>query len=427
MAQSLAAAEANAVDKALPSRTADSATAGSADREAAMGALRGVTLAPGGFSLAAVNIIIHSLTGSKDRQLLSDADGVFRLDNLQPGTYQIVASKEGFTTPAPTTVEVARAKTMNTSVQLSQAFGSLRGVTLAPGGFSLAEAKVVIHSVTGGSTDRQLVSDADGIFKLDDLQPGSYQITASKEKLTSPSATTVEIAENKTVNANVLLASANTPVDPPAGAPPAGQPATASAPPAVDLQTPFAYADYTWLNGNPRNKDVAIDTPFFTPEIRFDTHFMTDFNQPIDHTIVGATESFRSGEIQVEQASVGGDFHWQNVRGRILLMYGLFSTTTPRNDASSQTASSAGPGGVGQWDLQNAYKYISEAYGGYHFNVQHGLNIDAGIFVSYIGLFSYYNFDNWTYQPSYVSSNTPWFFNGVRIQWFPTNKLKFEP
>jgi hypothetical protein len=47
--------------------------------------------------------------------------------------------------------------------------------------------------------------------------------------------------------------------------------------------------------------------------------------------------------------------------------------------------------------------------------------------VSYIGLFSYYNFDNWVYQPSYVSSNTPWFFNGMRIQWFPTNKLKIEP
>ena len=59
--------------------------------------------------------------------------------------------------------------------------------------------------------------------------------------------------------------------------------------------------------------------------------------------------------------------------------------------------------------------------------MNHGLNVDAGIFVSYIGLFSYYNFDNWTYQPSYVSSNTPWFFNGLRIQWFPTNKLKIEP
>jgi hypothetical protein len=145
---------------------------------------------------------------------------------------------------------------------------------------------------------------------------------------------------------------------------------------------------------------------------------MEDFNQPIDHTIVGATESFRSGEVQIEQISFGGDFHWQNVRGRVLTMFGLFSTTTPRNDASFA---------VGQWNLRDAYKYVSEAWGGYHFNVNHGLNVDAGIFVSYIGLFSYYNFDNWTYQPSYVSSNTPWFFNGVRVQWFPTNKLKIEP
>ena len=59
--------------------------------------------------------------------------------------------------------------------------------------------------------------------------------------------------------------------------------------------------------------------------------------------------------------------------------------------------------------------------------MNHGLNVDAGIFLSYIGLFSYYNFDNWTYQPSFVSSNTPWFFNGMRVQWFPTQKLKIEP
>jgi hypothetical protein len=83
--------------------------------------------------------------------------------------------------------------------------------------------------------------------------------------------------------------------------------------------------------------------------------------------------------------------------------------------------------GHGQWDLVSAYRYLSEAYGGYHFNVLHGVNVDAGIFLSYIGLFSYYNFDNWAYQPSYVSSNTPWFFEGVRVQIFPTAHLKIEP
>jgi Putative beta-barrel porin-2, OmpL-like. bbp2 len=192
----------------------------------------------------------------------------------------------------------------------------------------------------------------------------------------------------------------------------------AAKPEKTEPTVPFAYADWTWLNGNARNKDAVWDSKFFTPEIRFDSNFVSSFNHPKDDTIGGSTEIFRSNEIQLDQISFGGDFHWQNVRGRVLTMGGMFAVTTPRNDGSV---------GRGQWDLRGAYKYFSEAYGGYHFDVNHGLNIDAGIFVSYIGLFSYYNFDNWAYQPSYVSSNTPWFFDGLRIQWFPTDKLKIEP
>jgi hypothetical protein len=195
-------------------------------------------------------------------------------------------------------------------------------------------------------------------------------------------------------------------------------PAPAAKPKKPEPSQPFAYADWTWLNGTPRNKDTVWDSKFFTPEIRFDTSFVQSFNHPKDDSLGGSTEIFRSSEVQVEQISFGGDFHWQNVRGRVLTLGGMFGVTTPRNDASV---------GRGQWDLRGAYKYFGEAYGGYHFNVNHGLNVDAGIFVSYIGLFSYYNFDNWAYQPSYVSSNTPWFFNGLRIQWFPTDKLKIEP
>jgi Putative beta-barrel porin-2, OmpL-like. bbp2 len=181
---------------------------------------------------------------------------------------------------------------------------------------------------------------------------------------------------------------------------------------------PFAFADFTWLNGNARTKEVPMDTKFFTPEIRADISYIYDFNHPKDDTIGGSSEVFRSKEFHVTQLGVGGDFHYDNVRGRLMTQFGLYSQTTPRNDASPAR---------GQWNLDNAYRYLSEAYGGYHFNVLHGVNVDAGIFMSYIGLFSYYNFDNWAYQPSFVSSNTPWFFNGVRVQIFPTEHLKIEP
>ena len=181
---------------------------------------------------------------------------------------------------------------------------------------------------------------------------------------------------------------------------------------------PFAFADWTWLNGNARTKTPAFDSKFFTPEIRADVDYIYDLNHPKDDTIGGSSEVFRSNEVQVTQLGVGGDFHFDNVRARVMTQFGMYSTTTPRNDASPSR---------GQWDLADAYRYVSEAYGGYHFNALHGINVDAGIFVSYIGLFSYYNFDNWAYQPSYVSSNTPWFFNGMRVQIFPTEHLKIEP
>ena len=199
-------------------------------------------------------------------------------------------------------------------------------------------------------------------------------------------------------------------------------PATAPAPPEITAETttksaPFP-GDWTWLNSGGHNSDSPMSTKYFTPEIRFDTNYILDYNHPQDDSMGGSTEMFRSDEWQLEQASVGGDFRIQNVRGRILTMFGEFATTTIRNDGSYSR---------GQWQLNNAYRYVSEAWGGYHWDVGHGLNADAGIFVSYIGLFSYYNFDNWAYQPSYVSSNTPWFFTGLRVQYWPTEKLKIEP
>jgi len=181
---------------------------------------------------------------------------------------------------------------------------------------------------------------------------------------------------------------------------------------------PFAFADFSWLTGNSRTTESPMNNKAFTGELRVDTAYVHDFNHPKDNTIGGPSEVFRSGEVQLTQFGIGGDFHWQNIRGRLMTQFGLYSQTTPRNDASP---------GRGQWNLDNAYRYLSEAYGGYHFDKMHGINVDAGIFMSYIGLFSYCQFDNWAYQPSYVSSNTPWFFNGVRVQIFPSDKLKIEP
>jgi hypothetical protein len=313
------------------------------------------------------------------------------------------------------------------------AAGTIVGVVTNAAKAPIGGATVTATRAGGGI--RSTISGSDGVYSFADVPSGSWSLTTTVDGFPDVVLPPVNVVGGKAARRDIVMnVPANTApapalaLAPRASAPALAQAAAATVPealqspdpgPEVDTKTPWADVGYIgWMNGTSRGKAPAFDTKFFTPEIRLDVNYLQSLNHPHDHTIVGSTEEFRSGEFQIEQVSLGGDFHWDNVRARFLSLFGMFSTTTPRNDASSA---------VGQWDLQNAYRYFSEANAGYHFDVNHGLNVDAGVFVSYIGLFSYYNFDNWTYQPSFVSSNTPWFFNGLRVQWWPTQHLKIEP
>jgi hypothetical protein len=195
--------------------------------------------------------------------------------------------------------------------------------------------------------------------------------------------------------------------------PPAPPPAAEEKP-----SEPFAFADFGWVNGTSRQHKSLLDTPIFTGYWYLDFNYAAAFTNPIDNTSTGSTAISRNNEFTLANMSVGADLHYGHARGRLLLQYGMRSTIVPRNDFSSFH---------GQLDLQTALRYVSEAYGGYHSDAMHGINLDLGIFMSYVGLFSYQNFENWIYIPSYTSDNTPWFFNGARVQFFPTDTLKIEP
>ncbi len=181
---------------------------------------------------------------------------------------------------------------------------------------------------------------------------------------------------------------------------------------------PFDGMNMTWQNGNDRRDAPVLQTKYFTGSVMLDANYTYSFNNPIDNTVVGSTALARNNEIQVSCAALGGEFNYEGARAKIMTQFGTRSTVIPRNDYSPYR---------GQYDLANVYRYISEAYAGYHFNVWYGIKVDAGMFMSYIGLNSYYQVENWEYQASFTSDNTPWFFNGVRVQIFPTKKLKIEP
>lgn len=182
---------------------------------------------------------------------------------------------------------------------------------------------------------------------------------------------------------------------------------------------PFDGIETSWQNGSDRrDSSVFSKMKYFTPSVILDVNYTYSFANPIDNTVVGSTALTRNNEVQLSALHFGGDFSYENARARFMTQFGTRSIVVPRNDYSVYK---------GQYQLANVYRYLSEANIGYHLNKWYGINFDVGMFMSYIGLNSYYQAENWEYQASFTSDNTPWFFNGVRIQVHPTKFLKIEP
>lgn len=390
------------VSGAPPAMAEDSTTtAASSQAQPAFGAIAGVVRGAAKTPVVGAMVTATRADGKGIWTTISGTDGIYSISNITPGEYKVTTQADGYP-DAVASLQVQPGKATRNDIAMA---------TTVP-------APAVISSVTPPAA--QPVAAASSVVHVNTQSVWQRLLRkAPADSVTTDPVTTASLIPP--ASAFDTRAALDSPAIPspqgPAAPAPAPQAAEPQAP-ATDVITPFADWDWTWLNGNTRQHDSPLDSKYFSGEFRADTFFGEDFNQPIDHSMGGSSEVFRSGEVQVEDLSIGGDFHDGNMRGRVLMLFGMFAATTVRNDPSPA---------VGQWDVRSAYKYVSEAYGGYHFNVQHGLNVDAGIFVSYVGLFSYHNFDNWAYQPSYVSSNTPWFFNGIRIQWFPTNHLKIEP
>ncbi len=103
--------------------------------------------------------------------------------------------------------------------------------------------------------------------------------------------------------------------------------------------------------------------------------------------------------------------------GRLYIQYGSNIDTDAGSDPTTAR---------GYYLSASAFKYIQQAAAGWHFNSLHGINVEIGIFPSYIGADSYLPQENWDYLHPFIAEFTPYYFSGVRAQIYPTQRLKIE-
>lgn len=187
-----------------------------------------------------------------------------------------------------------------------------------------------------------------------------------------------------------------------------------------EKKVPFGFADFTWMNGTSRQKSVPplIKSDYLNVSLYLDTYSDYSWNRPVDHTLTASATMGRTDEMQINLASVEFETSYQNTIGRLALQFGSMLSVIQDLDPAVNR---------GRNLSENNLKFIREVAVGYHWDVAYGVNLEAGIFPSYIGLESYLTQENWNYQRSLPSDFTPFYLQGLRLQFFPRRDLKIEP
>lgn len=191
----------------------------------------------------------------------------------------------------------------------------------------------------------------------------------------------------------------------------------------VTKPAPFAFGDFTWMNGQNRQKSAILFNQYLTASLYLDVYYNFNFNDPLDNTQTISSTTGRHNEFTLNVASVGFETNYKNALGKILLQTGHMASIVQEADGTAQLN---GSGGKGRNLSADNTKLIREATAGYHFDALYGINVEAGIFMSYIGLESYVLQENWSYQRSMVCDFTPFYFTGLRTQIFPSDRFRTE-
>ncbi|RYE93384.1 MAG: porin [Myxococcales bacterium] len=268
-------------------------------------------------------------------------------------------------------------------------------------------------SCRGAQGPRASAHDAGGAAsRVTSVRPGHFGLAGPAPGLQV--STALMLARSLSASLALLLVSTSARAQPAlAGTPPppASEPAS---------RVPFGDFDSSWQNGQSRQKDFPLKplSDIVTVSLYLDVYYGFSLNRPRDNTLTGTASVGRHNELQIGLASVGFDWNYRNVIGRLSLQYGNMLSIVQDTDGSVSRGR-----GLSYENL----RYIREATLGYHVDAAYGVNVEAGIFMSYIGLESYLLAENWNYNRSLVCEFTPFYFQGLRVQVFPSKNVKIEP
>lgn len=122
-------------------------------------------------------------------RVISTIDGIYTVNNLQPGNYIAAVSEDGFQNQFAA-VAVSSGGVAKHDFQLQPSPGTIQGTVVGQGGVQIFGAAIEIRVTNAnGVTIFSLFTDSSGRFEADNLAPGTYTILASAANFQTSAAT----------------------------------------------------------------------------------------------------------------------------------------------------------------------------------------------------------------------------------------------
>ena len=164
-----------------------------------------ITNAATGEVIASANVLVRSATdGTVATTAASSPFGNFLIEDISPGSYNVVVSAEGFGTSS-TGVNVERDQTASASLALSPLTGNIAGQIQDEAGNPITGNNIQVKLFDRNQVLLQTVlANSDGSFTFFNLPPGNYTINATADRFAS-SSIGVNVQANETSTATVTL------------------------------------------------------------------------------------------------------------------------------------------------------------------------------------------------------------------------------
>jgi hypothetical protein len=147
-----------------------------------------------------------------------------------------------------------------------------------------------------------------------------------------------------------------------------------------------------------------------------DSYYAWDFSHPatFDRSFAGGTlyttQPSRHNEFNVNLAYVEAKLEGARIRGRLALQAG----TSVQSNYAGEPANGAVSG-------PELSRFLQEAVAGVQ--LRNGLWVDAGVFLSHLGMEGWISRDNLTYSRSLVADYSPYYQSGAKLTWTPSSRV----